>query len=315
MSHRHNKTSGRTAPPAHARTSQQIRDGTKKAGADLESMCASFWSQAGTGGYSNTSIAHELEVKFGTRNKWFERLGKNDYDNVISKLRSIGFTTELDTGAYMLRIQPEFLDSKRGTYIRSSVRTEIRGIPAIQEYCVHNDLAKLLDSPTYAGAVSMHKKDDAKHPVTGERIMSVNFDDFQFRVSYSLEEEYGLASRFGIAKSTVDNWLKSKKSFRYINRVTFTHPDYPVKVDLSIVKSGGMKDMVYTTSDAGVFQADEEYEFEVEVDPKAIGVGTQTADVAALISKLRTCIKFVLMGLQETAYPISVRDKAGRVKV
>ena len=49
----------------------------------------------------------------------------------------------------------------------------------------------------------------------------------------------------------MDTWRKSKKTFRYINRVTFTHPDYPINVDISIVKyankQGYEMKRVYTT--------------------------------------------------------------------
>ena len=68
----------------------------------------------------------------------------------------------------------------------------------------------------------------------------------------------------------IDTWEKSKKIFRYINRVTFTHPEIPVKLDISIVKNSTTKDKrvipVYTTSESGVFENAEVYEIELEVN-------------------------------------------------
>lgn len=303
---------------------KKLRDGTKKAGPMMESLCRAFWERKPFINGTSSNVNNELEVKFNTpryhnpRNgpdttPYVPPLTRNDYDNVISKLQSLGFSTVNDAGAYMLRIQPEFLDSRNGTYALSKVRVEIRGFAAIQEYCVHNDINKILDAPIYSRAISMHKKSDAKHPTTGANLSSANFMDFHFKVSYSTEEEYSLVSRFGIAKSTVDSWQKSKKAFRYINRVTFTHPDYPVKVDISIVKSAGMRPdtRAYTTSEAGVFLADEAYEVEVEVDNSMIGIGTPTENVETLIVNLRKCIKYVLMGIQETSYPVPVSDQLG----
>ena len=46
---------------------------------------------------------NELEVRFGTRG--IKPLSKIDYDKVIRKLKSFGFTSNLEQGNYMLRIQ------------------------------------------------------------------------------------------------------------------------------------------------------------------------------------------------------------------
>ena len=57
---------------------------------------------------------HELEVRFGTRG--IKPLTKIDYNNVIQKLKSLGFSSANEEGAYMLRIQSEFLDPVTGTF-------------------------------------------------------------------------------------------------------------------------------------------------------------------------------------------------------
>ena len=78
-------------------------------------------------------INDELEIRFGTLG--FKPLTKIDYDNVIKKMKSFGFTTYDENGSYFLRMNNEYLDPKTGNFQLSKVRTEITGIRAIQEYC------------------------------------------------------------------------------------------------------------------------------------------------------------------------------------
>ena len=67
----------------------------------------------------------ELEVRFGTRG--INKLTKNDYDNVIQKLKSLGFNTYDPNGLYSLRIQCEFIEQNSGKIMLSPIRTEIEG--------------------------------------------------------------------------------------------------------------------------------------------------------------------------------------------
>ena len=76
----------------------------------------------------------EMEVKFGTRG--IRRITKTDYDNVVKKLTSLGFITIRPEGNYSLKIQPEFLDLKSGTFKISKdfdrFRVEINVLENIQ---------------------------------------------------------------------------------------------------------------------------------------------------------------------------------------
>lgn len=54
----------------------------------------------------------EIEVRFGT--KGIKPLTKMDYDNVIKKLQSLGFSIENPKGQYSLKVETEFLDIKTG---------------------------------------------------------------------------------------------------------------------------------------------------------------------------------------------------------
>ena len=85
---------------------------------------------------------YELEAKFGTRG--IKPITKLDYDNVVKKLKSLGYESINEMGTYSLKIQPEFLDTKTGQFKTSSdfdrFRIEIIGLTNIQEYCRTNSL-------------------------------------------------------------------------------------------------------------------------------------------------------------------------------
>jgi hypothetical protein len=142
---------------------------------------------------------NELEVRFGT--KGIRPLTKIDYDNVIRKLKSLGFTSHLEQGNYMLRISNEFLDPATSKFKVSSIRTEINGFHAIQEYCNHNDIKKLMAS---GHDVQFHNKGHYSHGVgkDAQRTRPVNFDDFNFRVSYSVENK--MRANSGVIQNIVD---------------------------------------------------------------------------------------------------------------
>lgn len=284
------------------------RDSTRETPqTQLDKLAKLFW---GNNPYvKDLKKNNELEVRFGT--KGIKPLTKIDYDNVIRKLKSLGFTSENEKGGYMLRINNEFLDSSTGKFKTSQIRTEINGFLSIQEYCKHNDLKKLMSSYSNRYDVSFHKKTPYYH--NEEKVFPVNFDDFNFRVSYQVEDKIG--ENAGQIKNMIETWDKSKKYFRYINRVTFTHSELPINVDLSITKSSSYNaekrtvEMSYTTNEAGLFSNPEVYEIELEVDNSKIGPGTLTSHVEELLQGLRKAIKYILMGLQGTNYPISYKEQ------
>ena len=251
----------------------------------------------------------ELEVKFGT--KGIKPLTRNDYDNVIKKLKSFGFTTPDSVGDYYLRINCEFLDSVSGKFKLSDIRTEISGLHNIQDYCINNDIAEIIKKNfTCVKFENKRLAQDADR----QRIFPVDFNDFNFRVSYSTETPVST----GIQKYIIDSWKKSKKTFRYLNRVTFRHPDYPFKLDISIVKNGNVIEggrgehqmkRVYTTQESNIFNNQEIYQIEIEVDNDEIGPGTKFKSPKLILESLRKVIKFVLGGLQGTNYPISYPEQ------
>jgi hypothetical protein len=251
----------------------------------------------------------EMEVKFGTRG--IKRITKNDYNNVVKKLQFMGFNTLNTKGLYTLKIQPEFLDMKTGQYRISNdfdrFRIEINGLTDIQEYCKNGNIQNLFETRP-VNYVSIMRKIDVI--IDDKPVFPAEFNDFNFRVTYKNEESIGSKSKMGM--EIISNWDKSKKQFRYINRVTFTHPDYPFKVDLSIVKSStrdskGQLIKTYNITESNVFNNQESYEIEIEVINLSAKQQYRTPE--QLVSNLQNLIKFVLCGLQKTNYPISYNEQ------
>ena len=252
---------------------------------------------------------YELEVKFGT--KGIRNLTKNDYDNVVKFLKSFGFISTNPEGLSSLRINSQFIDSSTGKFKTSDMRTEINGLHNIEQYCKNNDIKSIYKSQP------LNIKFNSKKPYFTEdrkMIRPVDFDDFNFRVSLNIEEEVNES----VKNYILENWHKSKKEIRYLNRVTFTHPNYPVLVDMSIVKTGNKgKDRfgrtsiipVYTTEESNVFNNQESYEIEIEIDNKKIGPGTKFQTPSQIVESVRKVIRYILSGLQGTMYPISYKEQ------
>ena len=239
------------------------------------------------------SGVNELEVRFGTRG--VKRTTRINYDNIIQKLLSVGFTYE-KTSEHSLKIRPEFTDIK-GQTKESNIRAEILGLANIETYCKSN----MLENMSY----NFVQKSSVEH--NGTYVDPVNVDDFNFRITLSNEQD--IRSNSGIGKNMKENWKESKKSFRLMNRVSMVHENLPFRVDLSIVKESRKRGrnyiMEYTLQDSGVLDASESYEVEIEVLNDKI---KQNPNAQELGGQMRKVIKYVLSGFQETNYPISYAE-------
>lgn len=259
----------------------------------------------------------ELEVRFGISTHKDKPLSKINYDNVVQVLFANGFKTENPEGIYSLRIMNEYMN-KEGGVSMSNIRTEINGIDLIQEYCKTNNLQKLLDMPSMKSEkIHFTQKLPATNPNTKMILKSVVFDDYNFRVSYQLENVFSPHSNF-IRDSIISKWMDSKKIFRHLNRVRLHHDKYPIFADITILKgsttittSGGKKVPIpqYTLQDAKVFENPETYEIELEVDNSRVGVGTDFNTKEKLLQAMRHCIRLILSGIQETNYPIGYKER------
>lgn len=254
---------------------------------------------------------HELEIRFGTNSRLSRPITKIDYDNVVKQIKSCGFVSEYIEGIQLLRIQTEYTDNRTGKIKMSNTRAEIVGSDLIQEYCRTNSLQKVIDMPsTLLNKIKFTQKITAKRE-NGEWIDKVDMDDYNFRVSYQTEQDFNVQSY--TARNIISKWTDSKKRFRSLNRVRFRHPDYPIFVDISIVKSSkttkGIHIPAYTIQEANVFNNPENYEIELEIDNSRVGKGTEFNKVESLMISLRKCIRIVLSGLQGTKYPISYLER------
>jgi hypothetical protein len=247
---------------------------------------------------------HELEVRFGTRG--IKPLNKQDYDNVIKKLKSLGFTSLNEVGMSSLKIQSEYLDKNTGRFKLSNVRVSINDLNEIQKYCKTNSIKEIYNKKSHT--ITFINKIPVF--INNEKIMPVNFDDFNFRVSYQIEEEVSVSTK----NFMIQNWSKNKKTFRYMNRVTFNHVDYPINIDISITKfNNDNYKRTYTVEESNVFNSPEKIEIELEVDNTKIGPYTKFDSPEKVLEAIRKVIKFVLSGLQNTNFPISYSEQRNTI--
>lgn len=235
---------------------------------------------------------YELEVRFGTRG--VKRTTRINYDNIIQKLLSVGFTLQT-TNDHSLKMRGEFTDIK-GQTKESNVRVELAGLGNIEDYCKNN----ILDNISFKLLQKLSVEHNSKY------VDPVNVDDYNFRVSLSSEQEIRSSSPMG--KNIIENWKNTKKSFRLMNRVCMVHETIPVRVDLSIVKESKKRGrnyiMEYTMQDSGVLDSTENYEVEIEV----LNSESAAMDAKTLTGHIRKVIKYVLSGYQETNFPLSYNN-------
>lgn len=264
----------------------------------------------------------ELEIRFGTRGN--PATTRENFDGVIQKLLSSGFTFIKKNG-YSLKIQNEFIDQKTGQTKLSLIRAEIHGINDVQNYCKTNmpdEKYVLFTQKMYAktgggggGARGGDMTDRFEKEVSGggATIHPVIFDDFNFKVSYQREKR--IANTSTLARSILKTWNDNKKTFRYINRSTLKHPDFPFQIDMSVVKES-LKDQTgyisASTFDAAkVLESPIRYEMEIEVINDLVGPGTAFNHPKHLMDNLRKMIKIMMSGMQGTNYPISTSEIRG----
>ena len=226
----------------------------------------------------------ELEVRFGTKG---EKITKINYNNVIKKLKSLGFVLLSENPEERLRIT---IDGKK-------IRCDINGIDSISNYCKKDDITKIkANNYTFI---------EKKYLVTedGQELKPYDQPMFNFRVSCQSEKLVPVE----VTDDIVTKWRDLKKTFRYINRISFVHPTMPyIKIDMTIVKTslkkGGFYIPEFNIESANVFNNPENYEIEIEL--------LQNDDTLVnVIANTKKVIKYILCGLQETNYPIPLDEK------
>ena len=251
----------------------------------------------------------ELEVKFGTLGS--KKITKIGYDNIIKKLVSSGFV--VDTNEYLMRIQSEYTDLKTNKIRMSTIRTEINGLHNIRKYCQTNRIDTIDNGVSFIQKSRFNNKQSNRDNGNGNDMSSVDVRDLNYRVS--LSKEYTMNIESPIIRSTIDKWNDNKKTFRYLNRFKLRHPNFPVVVDMSIVKESKKQDNrfyipEYNIHDSGVFTSPEKYEVEIEFINNNVGIGSAYNKPEILHKQLlKPIVKYVLAGLQETNYPVSYSEQ------
>ena len=239
----------------------------------------------------------ELEIRFGTRklNKGL-KITKINYDNVVKKLLSLDFEAS-NIAQYFLRITPE-KSSKN-----NDLRVELNGLKSIQNYCISNELP-VIDNDIMEN-IKIISKEYFRDSQSPDVENPVNFDDFSFRVSYQTETLHGLES--DKVSSLRNEFKEIKKFYRLIKRFTFTHKDFPVNIDMSIVKESIKNE--YNIKESNIFNQNEKYEIEIEIDSDKITKDSKFSSVKELDLLIKKLSKYILTGLQETNYPISYDEQ------
>ena len=281
----------------------------------LDSMIQSYLDSFGS---NNKRKVPELEVRFGTGNT-VRQTTKIDSDNVVRQLLRAGFKCNNNEGQHLLRITPDTTHiNKNNEQKKSKVRLEVVGINMIQSYCQRgedlSETLKLLKGNTNISPDELIKftlKSDAQVPNKDplEFIPSILFKDLGFNVSF--QTEFNSSPQDDVNSVIMSGWNDLKKTFRFINRVKFTHEDYPINADISIIKSskkakGDRKYLPeYTMKDTGIFDNEETYEIELELDNDR----AKKMNKKDLLDCLRKCIRIVMSGLQQSNYPIGHNEK------
>jgi hypothetical protein len=259
--------------------------------------------------HKDTSENKELEVRFGTlKSNKKKRITKTDYDLVIKTLKSMGFICDNVMGEYMMRIGYMYIN-KSGRKERSNIRVELNGHHVVKTYCEKESLTNIFDDANLKNYVEFVKKEYMINKKEfGEngrplKIFPYNSDDFGFRVA--LQTEKKMETSIPFIKNVVDMWDETEKTFRYIKRFRFKHPEYPVFCDMSIVKSSRFGKTHYILEDSNVFKNLETYEIELEVDNTRTDEYVEKYGADGLLAALKKSIKIVLQGLQDTKFPVS----------
>jgi DNA replication initiation complex subunit (GINS family) len=156
----------------------------------------------------------------------FKDINKMKFEEIHKKLLVSGFT--LHSEEYYLKIS---------NYI-NNVRCEISDLTNVKNFCKTNILP---DSTKY----------DIKEKFK-EYPEPVDNNDYNFRIS--IQKEITLKETDMNVKQLLKGWSSSDRSYRYMNRVTLSHPTMPgIFIDLSVVKSAKKHEKLFVNSVAKTF--------------------------------------------------------------
>jgi hypothetical protein len=253
----------------------------------------------------------EFEIRFGSNKKLYKPISKIDYDNVVKLLHSCGFRTDNNEGIHILKIQNEYTNKETGQKKVSNIRTELFGESLVKEYCKTNSIQAILNSESFdSNSVKFNRKANAIDK-NGQSIRPVDIKEFNFRASFQTEQNIS----HSLSKQIINDWNDNKKIYRYLNRVRWVHDDYPLFVDMSIVKESSTKNKIlipkYTIQESNVFNNDENYNIEIELDNSDTNIAYYSNDndkITKIINNIKKAIRIILSGIQNTKFPISYME-------
>ncbi len=269
----------------------------------------------------------ELELRYGLGEN---AITKNQFNNVMNKLRSVGFLLLNTEGDYMLRINP-MTRGKSGYFNQSFIRVEINELNNIQKYC-KTDYFDTVNIPDHIELIQKRlpiqervpdPKDSGK--MKNIYLKPVDFIDSNFRVNFKLERKLEADNKAVL--SVLREWPSSKKIYRYLKRYRFKIPNAPFEIHCSIVKTSRQRKRgnrsIYieenNIQDSNVFNNPENYEIELEFNEKALNefiadkFSQESSPKQAFTKYITTVVKryskVVLSGLQFTNYPIKYDEQ------
>lgn len=238
------------------------------------------------------NVVPEFEIRFGT--KKIKNINKVDFYNVIKSLLNYDF--KLFNENYFLKI----INASN----LSNIRTQINGLPNIQSYCKLNNLSGILDENNIKFVEKTYFK------TSDVQLFPLDFDDYNFRVCYQTEQNY--SRNHSAIEELHSKWNSLKKIFRYIKRYEYRHPDLPFLIHCSIVKTSkshyGKFIEQFNIKDSEVFNSLENFEIEIELNNEFIIANKSFSNAEFIYTNLRKVIKYILIGLQETNYPITLSE-------
>jgi hypothetical protein len=228
----------------------------------------------------------EYEMRFGNRDV---EINQVIFHNTFQSLIAKGF--EVVYSNYSMKIQSDF-NARDGVKKQSNIRIELDNLENIQYLCSTNTLPK---SDKIKFVRKTHYNDDVLPKP------SYN-NEFAFRTS--IQEETILDPYTNdVVKSIMSrsNWESQKKIFRYIHRTSLVHKKYPhFRIDLSVVKQNYKNKQVKFT-DSNVLNSRPDYEIEMELVDFA-----KVQNLQKLKNDMKKVVQFILCGIQNTKYPISL---------
>jgi hypothetical protein len=223
----------------------------------------------------NPRVHLEGEIRFG-------KIDKAVFERVYSRLLSYGFVKTSES--YQLKII---------CYTNDKIRCELKDIGVIRDFCTSNALPdqaefilkeRLKEYPTY-------------------------YDNKDYGFRFAIQKECALNAEDPKVVDLLQSWNQLDKSFRYMNRLTLTHPEMKgIVVDLSIVKSAMNRDQLAREkkfSSSQLFQQAETYEIEIELaDPAYV-----YKNAKPVFEHLQKVVRYIASGIQNTNYPIPSKEQ------